>query len=103
MIRSEPQLRDVINLKADASYESSTNDAVLLSAARYTAVGCDLTDTARLDEVLNSLDLVDGSVLFVAEVSMTYMDAKDADRVIKWASKFQNGIAMFLIRSRHHY
>lgn len=68
------------------------DDAVLISAPQYVAIGCDLTDTQKLNAILRDrLRLTDVPVLFVAEVSMTYMGVKAADEVIRWASSFTKG------------
>lgn len=68
-------------------------DSTLLRSDPYIAFGCDLADINKLNAVLaNEVDLETCSVLFVAEVSMTYMDAADADSLLKWACKFSDGV-----------
>lgn len=63
-----------------------------MSTSRYVAVGCNLTDTHTIDKIIReSLGLEAASLLFVAEVSMTYMKVEAADKVVKWASGFDDG------------
>jgi tRNA wybutosine-synthesizing protein 4 len=62
------------------------------SGSLYAAVGCDLRDMSTLETVLREqLGLGNGPVLFVAEVSITYMNVEGADSLIQWASSFSNG------------
>ena len=68
-------------------------DSTLLRSDPYIAVGCDLADINKLNALLaNKVDLETCSVLFVAEVSMTYMDVADADSLLKWACQFSDGV-----------
>ncbi|KAH7394983.1 hypothetical protein DE146DRAFT_66976 [Phaeosphaeria sp. MPI-PUGE-AT-0046c] len=58
---------------------------------RYMAVGCDLRQLHVLENVLRTeLDIASSSVLFVAEVSATYMPVVDSDNLILWASTFED-------------
>lgn len=60
---------------------------ILLRSDEYLQIGCDLRDLERLNTVLRSaLEVENCSVLFVAEVSITYMDFKFADKLIQWSS-----------------
>lgn len=70
---------------------SSAGDAIILQSHCYSAIGCDLQDVEVLDRALRKLVNVDDVfILFVAEVSMTYMDVEAADAVIKWASRISH-------------
>lgn len=61
------------------------------SSERYVAIGCDLRQLAALKEALvREVDILNRAVLFVAEVSITYMDVEAADTVIRWAAGFSN-------------
>ncbi|TVY41335.1 tRNA wybutosine-synthesizing protein [Lachnellula subtilissima] len=63
---------------------------ILLRSDQYLQIGCDLRDLDTLDKALASaFDFKEIEILFVAEVSITYMDAHYADNLIEWASKFQ--------------
>jgi hypothetical protein len=57
----------------------------------YRTVGCDLADLESLDRALAEILLASESVLFVAEVSITYMPCQKADALVQWAAKFKNG------------
>lgn len=60
---------------------------VLLRSDRYYQVGCDLRRTAALEQALASIVHVKECLfLFVAEVSITYMETVYADSLIQWAS-----------------
>jgi tRNA wybutosine-synthesizing protein 4 len=89
IIRSTSQLKDLLpDLKASSKHES-----VLTSSPRYVAVGCDLRDLPRLEAAINSeINLDSCEVLFVAEVSLTYMEISAADAVLAWAP----GIAKYV-------
>lgn len=71
----------------------SDEDAIQIRSPRYLAVGCDLKNMKKLDDVLRAsvLPSDDCSVLFLAEVSLTYMDVKSANEVVTWASKLTSG------------
>ncbi|KAL2864668.1 tRNA methyltransferase PPM2 [Aspergillus lucknowensis] len=65
--------------------------AVQIRSKEYIAVGCDLKKLEKLDNVLKTQVLPDEcAILFVAEVSLTYMDVKSANAVLCWASKLRN-------------
>lgn len=60
---------------------------VMLRSDAYCQIGIDLRHTAALEAALAFIvDIRDCDVLFVAEVSITYMETDDADGVIHWAS-----------------
>ncbi|KAH6713629.1 hypothetical protein BKA61DRAFT_46079 [Leptodontidium sp. MPI-SDFR-AT-0119] len=62
---------------------------VLFRSDQYIQLGCDLRDIGSLGRVLGSVvDIEKCSVLFTAEVSITYMNVEAADTLIQWASKF---------------
>ena len=72
---------------------SSDQAAIQIRSSQYLAVGCDLKNLRKLDDVLRTsiLPSNDCPVLFLAEVSLTYMDVQSANEVVKWASKLTNG------------
>lgn len=64
-----------------------THPNVLLRSDRYTQIGVDLRDISALENALASVvDIQDCHFLFVAEVSITYMETTAADALIHWAS-----------------
>jgi tRNA wybutosine-synthesizing protein 4 len=96
-----PQLidrkRDVIfsrSLLRDALLKTGLRPAeapVRVRSEQYLAIGCDLRDLQLLEKTLrNELDIVNSSILFVAEVSVTYMPLLDANKLIEWANTFES-------------
>jgi tRNA wybutosine-synthesizing protein 4 len=64
---------------------------VQIRSGRYMAVGCDLRNLKLLERTLRAeLDIPDSSILFVAEVSVTYMPLIDANKLIQWAHTFES-------------
>lgn len=95
-----PQLldkkRDVIfnkSLLRDALIKTGLRSAeapVRIRSERYMAIGCDLRDLQLLERTLRAeLDIPTSSILFVAEVSVTYMPLVDANKLIQWANTFE--------------
>lgn len=68
------------------------DSAVQIRSKPYLAIGCDLKNLTKLDTVLRAEVLPsECAVLFLAEVSLTYMDVKSANAVVSWASGLSNG------------
>ncbi|KAE8149305.1 tRNA wybutosine-synthesizing protein 4 [Aspergillus avenaceus] len=64
------------------------DSAVQIRSKHYLAIGCDLKNLTKLDTALKTEVLpAECSVLFLAEVSLTYMDVKSANEVVNWASQ----------------
>lgn len=106
-----PQLidkkRDVVFTKSllrDALLKTGLRSAqapVRVRSDQYMAIGCDLRDLKLLERTLRAeLDIPNSSVLFVAEVSVTYMPLKDANKLIEWANTFESGMLLFFSRVR---
>ncbi|KAI9713496.1 MAG: tRNA methyltransferase ppm2 [Bogoriella megaspora] len=75
-------------------------DALFIRSEKYLALGCDLKQINDITKLLEEqLDIQHCSVLFVAEVAITYMEPEDADSVIRWASQFGN--ARFCLLEQH--
>lgn len=71
-----------------------TEQPILLRSDGYMALGCDLKDLATLERVIRAeFDISATSILFVAEVSVTYMPLKDSDALIQWASTIGDGMS----------
>lgn len=65
---------------------------VLLRSDHYYQVGCDLRHTSALQKALESIvDVRECVFMFVAEVSITYMETETADPLIHWASTIGDG------------
>ncbi|KAM3514848.1 hypothetical protein MY11210_001453 [Beauveria gryllotalpidicola] len=86
VVLETPQLKELLGTSFEVS--ESDKDIVLLKSERYCQIGCDLRgDLQALRQALETLvDLSECPVLFVAEVSVTYMDTESADRLLEWAS-----------------
>jgi tRNA wybutosine-synthesizing protein 4 len=69
-----------------------SDQPVYLRSDKYMALGCDLKDLATLERLLRAeFDVPSSSIMFVAEVSVTYMPLKDSDALIQWASTIEDG------------
>ncbi|KAI5457239.1 hypothetical protein BGZ63DRAFT_427960 [Mariannaea sp. PMI_226] len=85
IVLGTPALRDLLGPNPTVSEKDT--DQILLGSDKYYQLGCDLRKLDAFRQCLESfLPLSDCSVLFVAEVSITYMDTKSADDLIEWAS-----------------
>lgn len=90
VVLQTPELRDLIG--PDAVVSESKGDPVLLKSERYCQLACDLRELQTFRETLESLvSLENAQVLFVAEVSITYMDTQSTDSLIHWASSIGQG------------
>jgi tRNA wybutosine-synthesizing protein 4 len=86
IVLETPQLREILGEPYEYSPDS-TGNSVLLRSDKYCQIGCDLRDLDVLKQLLETLvDLAQCDFLFVAEVSVTYMDTSSADALIQWAS-----------------
>ena len=82
----------ISDLLGDVEYLSDESP-IQIRSSRYLALGCDLKNLAKLEDVMRNhiLPSADCSVLCLAEVSLTYMDVTSANAVISWASKLTPG------------
>ncbi|KAK6539786.1 tRNA methyltransferase ppm2 [Orbilia ellipsospora] len=87
IISSTPELYELLS---DPVYNASSTP-VILSSANYLAVGIDLRDLDQLNGFIQAQCHKNDELLFISEVAITYMPLKDADALIEWASKFENG------------
>ncbi|RMZ72641.1 leucine carboxyl methyltransferase 2 [Pyrenophora seminiperda CCB06] len=68
-----------------------SEEPIYLRSGSYMALGCDLKDLVTLERVLRAeFNIPATSLLFIAEVSVTYMPLKDSDALIKWASTLED-------------
>jgi len=74
---------------------------IVFGSDQYVQIGCDLRQLETLRKALESVvDVEDCSFLFVAEVSITYMETEGADGVIKWASSLGESEFAFSVGKR---
>ncbi|EFQ33455.1 leucine carboxyl methyltransferase [Colletotrichum graminicola M1.001] len=86
IVLETPELQGLLG-----SWEVNHDSPVVLKSQRYCQVGCDLRQLETLQRCLDTLfDISNTEFLFVAEVSITYMDTEGADGVISWASAFRH-------------
>lgn len=65
----------------------SRDPMVFLQSDEYIQMGCDLRELDKIQQTLSRLiDIDDSEFIFVAEVSITYMETAAADAVIQWAN-----------------
>jgi tRNA wybutosine-synthesizing protein 4 len=66
---------------------------VVFQSDHYVQIGCDLRELKVLQQGLESVlgDFTQCEFIFVAEVSITYMETEGADEVIRWASTLGDG------------
>ncbi|KAF5714882.1 leucine carboxyl methyltransferase 2 [Fusarium mundagurra] len=85
IVLGTPQLHELLGDSPTIS--EKVTDHILLRSDKYCQIGCDLRELESLRNCLESfLNLNECSVLFVAEVSITYMDTFSADALVQWAS-----------------
>ncbi|KNG84409.1 leucine carboxyl methyltransferase 2 [Aspergillus nomiae NRRL 13137] len=84
------QTNEITQLLEDVEFLPDEN-ALQIRSKHYVAIGCDLKNLTKLDDVLRAEVLPsECAVLFLAEVSLTYMDVKSANAVVSWASRLNN-------------
>lgn len=89
IILETPQLLNLLGPPATANNE----DITPLRTKRYIALGCNLANTADLnDALMNEFDVKSCRVLCLAEISITYMVTAAADSLIRWASLLPEGM-----------
>lgn len=87
VIREASPLRELVEPKDEPGL------GFLVESEVYYGIGCDLRDLQGLDAFIKSLPgIKDASILFVAEVSVTYMDTDDADALIAWTRTLSDGM-----------
>lgn len=70
----------------------SQDPMVFLQSDEYIQMGCDLRELDKIQQTLSRLiDIDDSEFIFVAEVSITYMETAAADAVIQWANSLGQG------------
>ncbi|KAK2612857.1 tRNA methyltransferase ppm2 [Conoideocrella luteorostrata] len=84
IVLETPQLQEILG---QDFIVGKSDDQIILRSNHYCQIGCDLRELEKLKESLEELTpLSECRVLFVAEVSITYMDTHSADELIRWAS-----------------
>lgn len=83
VVRKTPSLLSIVG----DELPDSGKGPILMHTQTYAAVACDLRELDRFQALLASLfDLETATILFTAEVSITYMTKESADALIRWAA-----------------
>ena len=88
IIKQTPELRNLLNeVTAKTKPEN-----VLFRSQQYVAIGCDLRKIEKLDQLLKAeLNIESCTILFLAEVSLTYVDKQSADALIRYGATLGDG------------
>ncbi|KAI8963032.1 LCM-domain-containing protein [Daldinia sp. FL1419] len=67
--------------------KTNVGNHVVLQSDQYVEIGCDLRNISDIQRALSTVvDIARCEFMFVAEVSITYMETEGANAVIRWAS-----------------
>ncbi|KAE9968306.1 hypothetical protein EG328_007649 [Venturia inaequalis] len=105
-----PQLmrRKVSTIRKHAMYtdliegfkeEDTLSSSILIEHERYSAIGCDLGDVAEMRNLFLRLQLKNHAVMFLAEVSMVYMEPVEATALIRLCGELTD--ARFCMLEQH--
>lgn len=87
VILENPELQTILG-----DFDARNDSPLLLESERYCQIACDLRQLSLLERIISSVvDTSECVFLFVAEVSITYMETAAADALILWASKIGDG------------
>lgn len=91
VVKETPELsHPLTELKTDVG------NNVQLKSDQYVQIGCDLRRIPDIEQALSTVvDASQCEFMFVAEVSITYMETEGADSVIKWASTLGHGKKLY--------
>lgn len=93
VILGTPQLRELLG--QDFSVSQTEDDPILLKSPKYYQVDCESSNIERLQAALDSIFSQwpeKPEVLFVAEVSIMYMERSTADALLQWSSSIGKGL-----------
>ena len=88
---------DALHKYCDNIVENVADAGVLLASDHYCAVAADLSSPTDLARLTHLLEAGSRPVLFLAEVSMTYMEPEMAAKVIHWGNTFPNCMPTVLV------
>lgn len=86
MIKQAQEILNIIGYEQDNSEESL---GLMLSTKKCKLFGCDLKDTTKYQSILQNFLNEDSIKIFIAEVSLAYMEPKDANKIIEMSSQFK--------------
>ncbi|TID25863.1 LCM-domain-containing protein [Venturia nashicola] len=79
--------------------EGTSSHSILMEHERYSAIGCDLGNTAEMRNLFLRLQLQNHAVIFLAEVSMVYMEPAEATNLIRLCGELPD--ARFCMLEQH--
>lgn len=87
VVQETPELNSLLT-----GLKTNVGNHVQLQSDQYVEIGCDLRRISDIEQALSTVvDIADCEFMFVAEVSITYMETEGADAVIEWASTLGQG------------
>lgn len=87
VVLNTPELRGPLG-----ELDTPQDSPVFLRSNQYFQVGCDLRELGVLEKALGCIiDLSQATLLYVAEVSITYTETEHADKLLQWASAASDG------------
>jgi tRNA wybutosine-synthesizing protein 4 len=87
IVQGTPELSSMLTGLCQGQHQ-----AIMLQTDQYTQIGCDLRQLDVVKDALSSvINIADCEFIFIAEVSITYMETSSADAVIKWAAELGPG------------
>ncbi|KAI1480532.1 LCM-domain-containing protein [Daldinia eschscholtzii] len=82
IVQDTPELRSPLT-----GLKTNVGNHVVLQSDQYVEIGCDLRNISDIEKALSTvIDVARCEFMFVAEVSITYMETEGANSVIQWAS-----------------
>ncbi|KAL2069793.1 hypothetical protein VTL71DRAFT_14472 [Oculimacula yallundae] len=88
MLKKRTVVQNTSELNSMLTGINIAENDILFKSDQYIQLGCDLRDLQALERVLGSVvDVENSTLLFTAEVSITYMNVEASDSLIQWASK----------------
>jgi tRNA wybutosine-synthesizing protein 4 len=89
-VTSTPELLDMLT---GVREKEGFTKPIVFESDHYVQIGCDLRDLKTLQQGLTAAvgNFSECEFIFVAEVSITYMETDGADEVIRWASTVGGG------------
>ncbi|KAK4144068.1 S-adenosyl-L-methionine-dependent methyltransferase [Dichotomopilus funicola] len=110
-VLATPELLGMLTGVKGADFKDGAADLpkpVVFDSNQYAQIGCDLRELTTLWKGLEAMagSLEECEFIFVAEVSITYMEREGADQVISWASGIGNAefvlLEQILPDGEHH-
>ncbi|KAK9326361.1 S-adenosyl-L-methionine-dependent methyltransferase [Lipomyces orientalis] len=90
---------DLSRVVGDRHQLNSFHSSIKLASSSYYCVGCDLSNLPDFEKALEACGVLqsDCDLLFIAEVSLTYMNTEEADKVVQWACGIAVGQTQFAL------